>query len=235
MPQGSCKRDSVNSMLQEYLVNHLPRLSTMTQMSSPCLAPLDPLGHNYGIYTVTDQDPRTAKEIALGRCFDGTSDGTSRVMKSNEGVALTFTCGVKEVTRQSMFQQIQNSLGQATAGSARPGRGNRRQRGSSTAPRSGRRSTRNSYTRAQTIGWYYKNLKTMHETRQPHSLWGFSRLTQSNWIQAILKLDSSKKCQQFGIADNINWQTILQIALIATQNNIKSEENNFLLCLSKHN
>lgn len=47
------------------------------------LAPLDPLGHNYGIYTVTDQDPRTAKEIALGRCFDGTSDGSSRVMKAN--------------------------------------------------------------------------------------------------------------------------------------------------------
>lgn len=153
MPQGSCKRDSVNSMLQEYLVNHLPLAVNNDTNGFTMLAPLDPLGHNYGIYTVTDQDPRTAKEIALGRCFDGTSDGTSRVMKSNEGVALTFACGDKEVTRQSMFQQIQNSLGQATAGSARPGRGNQRQRGSSTAPRSSRRrSTRNSYTRAQTIG-----------------------------------------------------------------------------------
>ncbi|XP_051756162.1 cartilage intermediate layer protein 1 [Ctenopharyngodon idella] len=152
MPQGSCKRDNVNSMLQEYLVNHLPLAVNNDTNEFTMLAPLDPLGHNYGIYTVTDQDPRMAKEIALGRCFDGTSDGTSRVMKSNEGVALTFTCGAKEVTRQSMFQQMQNSLGQATAGSARPGRGNRRQRGGSTAPRSSkRRSTRNSYTRAQTV------------------------------------------------------------------------------------
>lgn len=82
IPQGSCQRASVNSMLHEYLVNHLRWRSTTTPVSTPC-KPLDPLGHNYGIYTVTDQDPRTAKEIALGRCFDGTSDGSSRVMKAN--------------------------------------------------------------------------------------------------------------------------------------------------------
>ncbi|XP_017539156.1 cartilage intermediate layer protein 1 [Pygocentrus nattereri] len=154
IPQGSCKRDSVNGMLQEYLVNHLPLAVNNDTNEFTMLAPLDPLGHNYGIYTVTDQDPRTAKEIALGRCFDGTSDGTSRVMKSNEGVALTFTCGDKEVTRQSVFQQLQNSPGRAIAGSTRPGRGNRRQRGDSSAAlrNSRRRSTRNPNKQSQTTG-----------------------------------------------------------------------------------
>ncbi|KAI4871923.1 hypothetical protein NFI96_002741 [Prochilodus magdalenae] len=155
IPQGSCKRDNVNSMLQEYLVNHLPLAVNNDTNEFTMLAPLDPLGHNYGIYTVTDQDPRTAKEIALGRCFDGTSDGTSRVMKSNEGVALTFTCGDKEITRQSVFQQLQNSPGRASAGSAaRPSRGSRRQRGDSSAAlrNSQSRSTRNPSKRSQTTG-----------------------------------------------------------------------------------
>uniref|UniRef100_A0A4W4GPW5 Ig-like domain-containing protein n=1 Tax=Electrophorus electricus TaxID=8005 RepID=A0A4W4GPW5_ELEEL len=151
IPQGSCKRDGVNSMLQEYLVNHLPLAVNNDTNEFTMLAPLDPLGHNYGIYTVTDQDPRTAKEIALGRCFDGTSDGTSRVMKTSEGVALTFTCGDKEVTRQSVFQQLQSSPGRTTAG--RPRRGNRRQRGDPAALRnSQRRSTRNPNKRSQTTG-----------------------------------------------------------------------------------
>ncbi|XP_017314239.1 cartilage intermediate layer protein 1 isoform X2 [Ictalurus punctatus] len=150
IPQGSCKRESVNSMLQEYLVNHLPLAVNNDTNEFTMLAPLDPLGHNYGIYTVTDQDPRTAKEIALGRCFDGTSDGTSRVMKSNEGVALIFTCGDKEVTRQSVFQQLQNAPGRAIMGTTRPGRGNRRQRGDSSATlrNSQRRSTRNPNSRS---------------------------------------------------------------------------------------
>ncbi|GAA6064799.1 cartilage intermediate layer protein 1 [Tachysurus ichikawai] len=152
IPQGSCKRESVNSMLQEYLVNHLPLAVNNDTSEFTMLAPLDPLGHNYGIYTVTDQDPRTAKEIALGRCFEGTSDGTSRVMKSNDGVALIFTCGDKEVTKQSVFQQLQNAPGRATAGTTRPGRGNRRQRGDSSAAlrSSQRRSTRNPNRRSQT-------------------------------------------------------------------------------------
>lgn len=144
IPQGSCKRDHVNTMLQEYLVNHLPLAVNNDTNEFTMLAPLDPLGHNYGIYTVTDQDPRTAKEIALGRCFDGTSDGTSRVMKSNEGVALMFTCGDKEVTRQSVFQSIQSAQAQAGSGVTR-GESNqtrRRQRGSNASRNSRRRSTR---------------------------------------------------------------------------------------------
>ncbi|XP_041931008.1 LOW QUALITY PROTEIN: cartilage intermediate layer protein 1 [Alosa sapidissima] len=152
IPQGSCKRDSVTPMLQEYLVNHLPLAVNNDTNEFTMLAPLDPLGHNYGIYTVTDQDPRTAKEIALGRCFDGTSDGTSRVMKSNEGVALTFTCGDREVTRTSVFQQLQNAQGGqgaqtvVTAGDSHRGNGgNRRQRGGTSGNLRGnrRRSTRN--------------------------------------------------------------------------------------------
>ncbi|XP_063045577.1 cartilage intermediate layer protein 1 [Engraulis encrasicolus] len=163
IPQGSCRRDSVTPMLQEYLVNHLPLAVNNDTNEFTMLAPLDPLGHNYGIYTVTDQDPRTAKEIALGRCFDGTSDGTSRVMKSNEGVALTFTCGDKEVTRTSVFQQLQNAQagGQGGQGSSsvvmtsgRNGNGqprsNRRQRGGGASGNgrgnnnnNRRRSTRN--------------------------------------------------------------------------------------------
>ncbi|XP_034047443.1 cartilage intermediate layer protein 1 [Thalassophryne amazonica] len=146
IPQGSCKRDHVNVMLQEYLTNHLPLAVNNDTSEFTMLAPLDPLGHNYGIYTVTDQDPRTAKEIALGRCFDGTSDGTSRVMKSNEGVALTFICGDREVTHQSVFQAVQSSQGQVVTSVIRgESRQNRRQRGggANTLRSSHRRSTRN--------------------------------------------------------------------------------------------
>lgn len=109
IPQGSCQRASVNPMLHEYLVNHLPLAVNNDTSEYTMLAPLDPLGHNYGIYTVTDQDPRMAKEIALGRCFDGTSDGSSRIMKSNVGVALTFNCKEKQVGRQSAFQYLQST------------------------------------------------------------------------------------------------------------------------------
>ncbi|KAI1889537.1 hypothetical protein AGOR_G00163890 [Albula goreensis] len=151
IPQGSCKRDSVHPMLQEYLVNHLPLAVNNDTNEFTMLAPLDPLGHNYGIYTVTDQDPRTAKEIALGRCFDGTSDGASRVMKSNEGVALTFTCADRQVTRQSVFQALQNSPGQSLVSTVQTGRGGRRQRGGPGAVRSSRRrSTRNPFFRLTT-------------------------------------------------------------------------------------
>lgn len=143
IPQGSCKKDHVNALLQEYLVNHLPLAINNDTNEFTMLAPLDPLGHNYGIYTVTDQDPRTAKEIALGRCFDGTSDGTSRVMKSNEGVALTFTCGDHEVTRQSVFQTVQQSSQGQTVTSVVRGRQNRRKQRANTPRSSRRRSTRN--------------------------------------------------------------------------------------------
>lgn len=145
IPQGSCKREHVNPMLMEYLVNHLPLVVNNDTNEFTMLAPLDPLGHNYGIYTVTDQDPRMAKEIALGRCFDGTSDGTSRVMKCSEGVALAFTCGDREATRQSVFQSGQ---GQATGG---PGesRQNRRRQRANAARGSRRRSTRNQRGKVQ--------------------------------------------------------------------------------------
>lgn len=148
IPQGSCKREHVNPMLMEYLVNHLPLVVNNDTTEFSMLAPLDPLGHNYGIYTVTDQDPRTAKEIALGRCFDGTSDGTSRVMKSSEGVGLTFTCGDREVTRQSVFQTVQSGQGQTVSGS-REGRGNRRRQRANAGRSSRRRSTRNHAGRGQ--------------------------------------------------------------------------------------
>nr|XP_015198795.1 PREDICTED: cartilage intermediate layer protein 1 [Lepisosteus oculatus] len=144
IPQGSCRRERVNSMLQEYLVNHLPLAVNNDTNEFTMLAPLDPLGHNYGIYTVTDQDPRTAKEIALGRCFDGTSDGSSRVMKTSVGMALTFTCGTKEVTQQSVFQSLQSSPSQSLVGAVPGGRRNRRQRGNSRS--------RNSLTLRQRIG-----------------------------------------------------------------------------------
>ncbi|XP_028291089.1 cartilage intermediate layer protein 1 [Gouania willdenowi] len=144
IPQGSCKRDHVNAMLQEYLVNHLPLAVNNDTNEFTMLAPLDPLGHNYGIYTVTDQDPRTAKEIALGRCFDGTSDGTSRVMKSNEGVALTFICGDHDATQPSVFQAVQGSQSQTLTSVVRgEERQNRRRQRANTSRNSKRRSTRN--------------------------------------------------------------------------------------------
>ncbi|XP_070618275.1 cartilage intermediate layer protein 1 [Erythrolamprus reginae] len=107
IPQGSCYRESVNNMLHDYLVNHLPVAVNNDSSEYTMLAPLDPLGHNYGIYTVTDQDPRTAKEIALGRCFDGTSDSSSRIMKSDVGIALTFNCHERD-TRENVFQSLRN-------------------------------------------------------------------------------------------------------------------------------
>ncbi|KAM4749047.1 cartilage intermediate layer protein 1 [Rhinophrynus dorsalis] len=131
VPQGSCRRESINSMLHEYLVNHLPMAVNNDTNEYTMLAPLDPLGHNYGIYTVTDQDPRTAKEIALGRCFDGTSDGTSRIMKSNIGVALTFNCLEKDVGQQSVFR----GNGLAASSVAREGGRNGRQQRASRRSR----------------------------------------------------------------------------------------------------
>nr|XP_033775443.1 cartilage intermediate layer protein 1 [Geotrypetes seraphini] len=145
IPQGSCRRENVNSMLHEYLVNHLPLAVNNDTSEYTMLAPLDPLGHNYGIYTVTDQDPRTAKEIALGRCFDGTSDGSSRVMKNDVGVALTFTCVEKEPRQTSIFQ-----LGQRSSGTPlREGTESGRQLRSSIRDRSARRvSSSRSFRRA---------------------------------------------------------------------------------------
>lgn len=149
-PQGSCKRNHVNTMLQDYLVNHLPLAVNNDTNEFTMLAPLDPLGHNYGIYTVTDQDPRIAKEIALGRCFDGTSDGTSRVMKSNEGIALSFTCANRETTHRSVFQSSQASRGQTVTSGVRGDGGQiqRRQRANSSRTNR-RRSTRNPIGRGQ--------------------------------------------------------------------------------------
>uniref|UniRef100_UPI00398F53D6 cartilage intermediate layer protein 1-like n=1 Tax=Pristiophorus japonicus TaxID=55135 RepID=UPI00398F53D6 len=123
IPQAGCHRESVNNMLREYLVNHLPLAVNNDTSEFTMLAPLDPLGHNYGIYTVTDQDPRTAKEIALGRCFDGSSDSVSRVMKTNVGVALTFDCQERQVNQQSVFQSLQSSPGQSVVNSMRAGQG----------------------------------------------------------------------------------------------------------------
>uniref|UniRef100_H9GJM4 Ig-like domain-containing protein n=1 Tax=Anolis carolinensis TaxID=28377 RepID=H9GJM4_ANOCA len=112
-PQGSCRRTAVNSYLREYLGRHPPAAENNDTAAFSMLAPLDPLGHNYGIYTVTDQNPRLAKEIAIGRCFDGTSDGYSREMRSLKGTALTFTCQEKPVGRKSFFQRLLESPSQA--------------------------------------------------------------------------------------------------------------------------
>uniref|UniRef100_A0ABM5EXD9 Cartilage intermediate layer protein 1 isoform X1 n=2 Tax=Pogona vitticeps TaxID=103695 RepID=A0ABM5EXD9_9SAUR len=126
IPQGNCYRESVNSMLHEYLVNHLPVVMNNDSSQYTMLAPLDPLGHNYGIYTVTDQDPRTAKEIALGRCFDGTSDGSSRIMKNNVGIALTFNCQERDVQQQNLFESLRNVPGWSPSSSLRERIGVRR-------------------------------------------------------------------------------------------------------------
>uniref|UniRef100_A0A7M4DV40 Cartilage intermediate layer protein n=1 Tax=Crocodylus porosus TaxID=8502 RepID=A0A7M4DV40_CROPO len=126
-PQGNCYRESVNSMLHEYLVNHLPMAVNNDSSEYTMVAPLDPLGHNYGIYTVTDQDPRIAKEIALGRCFDGTSDGSSRVMKSNIGIALTFNCAERNAPQQNLFQSLRNSAQRSPRGFQRDRASLRRQ------------------------------------------------------------------------------------------------------------
>ncbi|KAJ8277315.1 hypothetical protein GJAV_G00073880 [Gymnothorax javanicus] len=115
LPQGNCRRVGINSLLQEYLTKHPPVMQNNESFAFNMLAPVDPLGHNYGIYTVTDQNPRVAKEIAIGRCFDGTSDGFSREMKADSGVALTFACPERTVTRESLFQRLQTNPAQTLA------------------------------------------------------------------------------------------------------------------------
>ncbi|XP_026202169.1 cartilage intermediate layer protein 1 [Anabas testudineus] len=119
LPQGSCRRISTNNLLQEYLIKHPPVVQNNESHAFNMLAPVDPLGHNYGIYTVTDQNPRVAKEIAIGRCFDGTSDGFSREMKSDSGVALTFSCPERKINRESLFQRLQTNPGQTLSQMAR--------------------------------------------------------------------------------------------------------------------
>uniref|UniRef100_A0A8C9QD91 Cartilage intermediate layer protein 2 n=1 Tax=Spermophilus dauricus TaxID=99837 RepID=A0A8C9QD91_SPEDA len=107
-PQGSCRRVEVNGLLQDYLARHPPPVPSEDQAAFAMLAPLDPLGHNYGIYTVTDQSPRLAKEIAIGRCFDGSSDGFSREMKADAGTAITFQCR-EPPARPNLFQRLLES------------------------------------------------------------------------------------------------------------------------------
>ncbi|KAG8003568.1 Cartilage intermediate layer protein 1, partial [Nibea albiflora] len=119
LPQGNCRRIGTNSLLQEYLIKHPPVAQNNESHAFTMLAPVDPLGHNYGIYTVTDQNPRVAKEIAIGRCFDGTSDGFSREMKSDSGVALTFSCPERKINRESLFQRLQTNPGQTLSQMAR--------------------------------------------------------------------------------------------------------------------
>ncbi|KAM8889502.1 cartilage intermediate layer protein 1 isoform 1-T1 [Synchiropus picturatus] len=119
LPQGNCRRIGTNGLLQEYLIKHPPVAINNESHAFSMLAPVDPLGHNYGIYTVTDQNPRVAKEIAIGRCFDGTSDGFSREMKSDSGVALTFSCPERKITRESLFQRLQTNPGQTLSQMAR--------------------------------------------------------------------------------------------------------------------
>ncbi|NXX83986.1 CILP2 protein, partial [Urocolius indicus] len=106
IPQGSCRRTAVNSLLRDYLSRHPPVADNNHTAAFTMLAPVDPLGHNYGIYTVTDQNPRLAKEIAIGRCFDGTSDGFSREMKAATGTAVTFSCQERPAGRESLFQRL---------------------------------------------------------------------------------------------------------------------------------
>lgn len=126
-PQGSCRRVAVNTLLQDYLARHPPLAPDGDDLSAfAMLAPLDALGHNYGVYTVTDQSPRLAKEIAIGRCFDGSSDGFSREMKADAGTAVTFQCR-EPPARPSLFQRllenpasalgdVRREMGQATRG-----------------------------------------------------------------------------------------------------------------------
>ncbi|EDL90630.1 cartilage intermediate layer protein 2 (predicted) [Rattus norvegicus] len=104
-PQGSCRRVAVNTLLQDYLARHPPLAPADDPATFAMLAPLDALGHNYGVYTVTDQSPRLAKEIAIGRCFDGSSDGFSREMKADAGTAVTFQCR-EPPARPSLFQRL---------------------------------------------------------------------------------------------------------------------------------
>ncbi|NXE03317.1 CILP2 protein, partial [Chaetorhynchus papuensis] len=112
-PQGSCRLTAVNGLLRDYLSRHPPLADGNHTGAFSMLAPLDPLGHNYGIYTVTDQNPRLAKEIAIGRCFAGTSDGFSREMRAAEGTAVTFSCRERPLGTESLFQRLLSAPAEA--------------------------------------------------------------------------------------------------------------------------
>ncbi|NXT10359.1 CILP2 protein, partial [Prunella fulvescens] len=113
VPQGSCRRTAINGLLRDYLSRHPPLADNNHTGAFSMLAPLDPLGHNYGIYTVTDQNPRLAKEIAIGRCFAGTSDGFSREMRAGEGTAVTFECQERPAGTESLFQRLLSAPAEA--------------------------------------------------------------------------------------------------------------------------
>nr|XP_039261724.1 cartilage intermediate layer protein 1-like [Styela clava] len=92
IPQGECQLHRMNGQLSQYLTEHPPAVEGESASEFRMYAPPDPLGHNYGIYTVTDDDPLIAKKTALGRCYAGSSDTTSRIMHARKGVAIYYWC-----------------------------------------------------------------------------------------------------------------------------------------------
>ncbi|XP_078666619.1 cartilage intermediate layer protein 1-like isoform X1 [Branchiostoma floridae x Branchiostoma belcheri] len=92
VPQGNCRRIRIKDELDEYLRLHPPVHEQKSDRRFAFYAPLDQLGHNYGIYTVTAPDPSVAKNTAVGRCFKGSSDMTANVMSPRAGVAVVFMC-----------------------------------------------------------------------------------------------------------------------------------------------
>nr|XP_018672832.1 cartilage intermediate layer protein-like isoform X1 [Ciona intestinalis] len=92
-PRGSCSRTNVNVLLTNYLTERNSLADQVSIASFKMFAPTDPLGHNYGIYTVTTSDPITSKQLSKGRCMAGQSSITSSVMQVDNNVAVTFNCG----------------------------------------------------------------------------------------------------------------------------------------------
>ncbi|XP_060037867.1 cartilage intermediate layer protein 2 isoform X1 [Erinaceus europaeus] len=105
-PQGSCRRAAVNPLLRAYLRRRPPHAAPAGAAAFALLAPLDALGHSYGVYTARDRSPRLAKEAALGRCFRGSSDATSRRMRVDAGVAVTFQCQEPPADRPGLAQRL---------------------------------------------------------------------------------------------------------------------------------
>ncbi|CAK8696725.1 unnamed protein product [Clavelina lepadiformis] len=88
----TCTRVLENDSLKDYFTRSRFAAGQIHPGQYRMYAPPDPLGHTYGIYRVSRDDPITAKQIARGRCMAGGSSVVSDRMIVDDHVAVVFAC-----------------------------------------------------------------------------------------------------------------------------------------------
>lgn len=63
--QGNCYLYDVNNKLAEYLTKHQPAIESTKRDEFKMFAPDDSLGHNFGIYTVSDGNMARCDYISI--------------------------------------------------------------------------------------------------------------------------------------------------------------------------